>query len=61
VELVEPKCGTCKLHVTHFQALLWIQLRVQKVKTMEGKGVGAHSLVHSTLWVEGRAGASGWD
>jgi hypothetical protein len=32
-----------------------------KVKTSEGEGVGAHSLVHSTLGVEGRARASGWD
>ncbi len=30
-----------------------------KVKTMEGEGVGAHSLAHITLGVEGRAGAPG--
>jgi hypothetical protein len=28
-----------------------------KVKKMEGEGVGARSLAHSTLGVEGRAGA----
>jgi len=28
---------------------------------MEGKKVGAHSLARSTLGVEGRAGALGWD
>jgi hypothetical protein len=32
-----------------------------KVKTMEGKGVGTHSLVHNTSRVEGCAGAPGWD
>jgi hypothetical protein len=32
-----------------------------KVKTMEGKGVGVRSLVHSTSGVEGRAGAPRWD
>jgi len=32
-----------------------------KVKTMEGEGVGALSLVHSTSQVEGCVGASGWD
>ncbi len=32
-----------------------------KVKTFEGKGVGAHSLAHNTLGVEGHVGASGWD
>jgi hypothetical protein len=31
-----------------------------KVKTTEG-GVGACSLAHSTLGVEGCAGAPGWD
>jgi hypothetical protein len=31
-----------------------------KVKTIEGKGIGAHSLVHSTLWVERHVGAPGW-
>jgi hypothetical protein len=30
-----------------------------KVKTMEGKGIGVHSLVHSTLGVEGHVGARG--
>jgi len=31
-----------------------------KVKTMEGEGVGARSLVHNTLGVEGHVGAPGW-
>ncbi len=31
-----------------------------KVKTTEGEGVGARSLVHSISGVEGRAGALGW-
>jgi hypothetical protein len=31
-----------------------------KVKTMEGKGVGACSLARNTLGVEGHAGALGW-
>jgi hypothetical protein len=31
-----------------------------KVKIMEGEGVGACSLVHNTLGVEGRVGASRW-
>jgi hypothetical protein len=29
-----------------------------KVKTMEGEGVGARSLAHNTLKVEGRVGTS---
>jgi len=32
-----------------------------KVKTMEGKGVGALSLAHNISQVEGCAGASRWD
>jgi hypothetical protein len=32
-----------------------------KVKTTEGQGVEAHSLVHSSLRVKGHVGASGWD
>ncbi len=32
-----------------------------KVKTTEGEGVGVHSLIRSTLRVEGCARASGWD
>jgi len=32
-----------------------------KVKTMEGKGIGACSLARNTLGVEGCAGALGWD
>jgi hypothetical protein len=31
-----------------------------KVKTMEGKEVGARSLIRSTSGVEGCVGASGW-
>jgi hypothetical protein len=31
-----------------------------KVKTMEGEGVGACSLVHNTLGAEKRVGALGW-
>jgi len=31
-----------------------------KVKTTEGKGVRACSLIHSTLGVEGRLGTLGW-
>jgi hypothetical protein len=31
-----------------------------KVMTIEGEGVGARSLAHSTLRVEGRAGTPGW-
>ncbi len=31
-----------------------------KVKTMEREGVGARSLAHNTLGVEGRVGASKW-
>jgi len=30
-----------------------------KLKTMERKGVGARSLAHNTLGVEGRVGAPG--
>jgi len=29
-----------------------------KVKTMEGEGVGVHSLIHSTSRVEGHVGSS---
>jgi len=32
-----------------------------KVKTTQGRKVGAHSLVRTTLGVEGRAGARAWD
>jgi len=32
-----------------------------KVKTLEGKRVGARSLAHNTLGVEGHARALGWD
>ncbi len=32
-----------------------------KVKTMEGEGVGAHSLARNTSGVEGCARASVWD
>jgi hypothetical protein len=32
-----------------------------KLKTTEGEGVGARSLACSTLRVEGRTGALGWD
>jgi len=32
-----------------------------KVKRMKGEGVGACSLVHNTLKVEGHARVSGWD
>jgi len=32
-----------------------------KKKAIEGKRVGAHFLVHSTLRVKGRVGALGWD
>jgi hypothetical protein len=32
-----------------------------KVKTTEGEGVGAHSLVRNILEVEGCVGALGWD
>ncbi len=32
-----------------------------KVKTTEGKGIGARSPVHNTLGVKGRARALGWD
>jgi hypothetical protein len=31
-----------------------------KVKATKGKGVGAHSLAHSTLGVEGCAGTPRW-
>jgi hypothetical protein len=31
-----------------------------KVKTTKGKGVGAHSLAHNTLGVEGHVGVPGW-
>jgi len=30
-------------------------------KTTKGEGVGVRSLAHSTLGVEGHAGALGWD
>jgi hypothetical protein len=30
------------------------------VKTSKGQKVGAHSLAHNTLGVEGHAGALGW-
>ncbi len=32
-----------------------------KVKITEESGVGARSLAHNTLGVEGHAGAPGWD
>jgi len=32
-----------------------------KVKTMEGEGIGACSLVHNTTGVKGRIGTLGWD
>jgi len=32
-----------------------------KVKTMEGKGVGTHSLARSILRIEGCVGALEWD
>jgi len=32
-----------------------------KVKTTEGKGVGACFLAHNTSGVEGRVGVPGWD
>jgi hypothetical protein len=32
-----------------------------KVKTMEGEGVGARSLIFNTSGVEGHVGAPGWD
>jgi hypothetical protein len=32
-----------------------------KVKTMEGEGIGAHSLARNTSGVKGHVGASGWD
>jgi len=32
-----------------------------KMKIAKGKGVGACSLTHNTLGVEGRDGAPGWD
>jgi hypothetical protein len=32
-----------------------------KVKIMEGKGVGTHSLARDTLGVEGHVGVPGWD
>jgi hypothetical protein len=39
----------------------WIDSIVSpKMKTMEGQGVGARSLVHNTLGIEGRVKASGW-
>jgi len=31
-----------------------------KMKTTKGEGVGAHSVIHNTLGVEGRVGALGW-
>jgi hypothetical protein len=34
--------------------------RSPKVKTSEGEGVGACSLAHSTLGVDGHVGSSGW-
>jgi hypothetical protein len=49
------------LSMMYPQAPLWTQLQVQKVKTTEREGVGAHSLAHNTSKVEGRAGALGWD
>jgi hypothetical protein len=39
----------------------WIDSTMNpKVKIVGGQRVGAHSLVHSTLGVEGRAGTRGW-
>ncbi len=35
--------------------------RSPKVKTSKEEGVGVRSLARSTLGVEGRAGAPGWD
>jgi hypothetical protein len=32
-----------------------------KVKTMEGEGIGAHSLAYNTSRVEGHVRASRWD
>jgi hypothetical protein len=31
-----------------------------KMKTTEGEGIGARSLAHNILGVEGRVGAPGW-
>jgi len=31
-----------------------------KVKTTKGQGIGAHSMVHSTLGVEDHPGSLGW-
>jgi hypothetical protein len=35
--------------------------RSPKLKITQGERVGAHSLVHSILRVEGHVGAPGWD
>jgi hypothetical protein len=45
----------------HPQLLWWIQLWIQRVKTMKGQGVGACFLAHSILGVEGHVGALGWE
>jgi hypothetical protein len=55
------KKGSCdyKHPMTHPQAPWWTQLRVQR-KIVEKERVGAHSLAHNTLGVEGRARALVW-
>jgi hypothetical protein len=45
------------MHPQHF---LWTQLWIQKVKTIEGQGVGALTLACSTLKVKGHVGALEW-
>jgi hypothetical protein len=51
---------TTLMKMTHPQLFWWIQLWVQKVKILEGQGVGACSLVRNTLGVEGHIGAPKW-
>jgi len=36
-------------------------ITIPKVKITEGEGVGACSLAHNTLGVEGHVGVPGWD
>jgi hypothetical protein len=44
----------------HPQLFWWIQLWVQRVKIVEGQGVGARSLAHNILGVEKRDGVLRW-
>jgi len=59
---------TCQLHLSSIimpidapPSSLMDSIVNPKVKTVEGKGIGACSLARNTLKVEGRVGALRWD